>query len=419
MRRALARDERGFAIVGVVMLVLALTILGLSLFSLSSYESQFINRSLDGQRAFDAASRGIERAKFQILKSGLLENSNWGMPYDGVDSVRAWQVVSGTTYTSGTVNAGVPVNLRAYGRVRTAVTTVEGQFQPRQSSDYYRWLFATSGRITVSTGGPGFPPPRFQTVSMTGWAWQTTSPWNWIPNVLWTNPPDSLRQGGGVPVPPLGPYLVAHPVAGMPMVPRSVISGNPFYDLDVPGPDPGYFTSNFSSSGVPDFSLLEALGTVTIRVRGAAVWVLPSGVAFLSSVKIEPLAGGGTNNCLVIVAGQSSGVNYPPLGMWFEQGIESTIPVILVTSSMCQIHQVSNSSNLAVNYLSVYARDIDLEGPLVSSGAKLTLRHAKNHPNDAPGALLDWLVQKGALPNGSTGQPALTLIPGTWKLTSN
>jgi hypothetical protein len=44
-------DDRGFVIVGVVMFVLALTILGLSLFSLSSYESQFLNRSLAREQA--------------------------------------------------------------------------------------------------------------------------------------------------------------------------------------------------------------------------------------------------------------------------------------------------------------------------------------------------------------------------------
>ena len=41
-------EASGFVLVGVVMIALALTILGLSLFSLSGYESQFLDRSSGG-----------------------------------------------------------------------------------------------------------------------------------------------------------------------------------------------------------------------------------------------------------------------------------------------------------------------------------------------------------------------------------
>src|SRR6266516_3851897 len=68
-RDAAARDtrspeQRGFVLVGVVMFVLALTILGISLFTLSNYESQFFDASYNQSQAFYDALSGIERTKY-------------------------------------------------------------------------------------------------------------------------------------------------------------------------------------------------------------------------------------------------------------------------------------------------------------------------------------------------------------------
>ncbi len=54
------RPERGFVLVAVVMFVLALTILGFSLYGLSSYEGQFLSRSLATQQSLYRAEGGQE-----------------------------------------------------------------------------------------------------------------------------------------------------------------------------------------------------------------------------------------------------------------------------------------------------------------------------------------------------------------------
>src|SRR6266487_6565136 len=78
--RRVPGGERGFVLVGVVMLVLALTILGLSLFSLSSFESQFLGRSLDGACAFHAANGGLDRARFALAATESLQSVRVGLP---------------------------------------------------------------------------------------------------------------------------------------------------------------------------------------------------------------------------------------------------------------------------------------------------------------------------------------------------
>ena len=58
-----ARDERGFILVGVVTFMLALTILGLSLFALSTYEAQFFYSSAAREQSLQNSESGMEVVK--------------------------------------------------------------------------------------------------------------------------------------------------------------------------------------------------------------------------------------------------------------------------------------------------------------------------------------------------------------------
>ena len=51
-------EARGFMLVGVVMFMLALTILGMSLFALSSYEAQFYTASASREQSMQNAESG-------------------------------------------------------------------------------------------------------------------------------------------------------------------------------------------------------------------------------------------------------------------------------------------------------------------------------------------------------------------------
>ncbi len=79
-----AGAQRGFALVGVVMFILVLTILGLSLFSLTGYESQFMQRSLDRAEAFHAAAGGLDRARFALTRLEQLAAVKQGLPLDAI-----------------------------------------------------------------------------------------------------------------------------------------------------------------------------------------------------------------------------------------------------------------------------------------------------------------------------------------------
>jgi hypothetical protein len=79
-------SERGFVLPGVVMFVIVLTILGLSLFTLSSYEAQFMNSTLDETQAFYLANGAMDRARYLLASTHLLQsvstNLGVGVDYD-------------------------------------------------------------------------------------------------------------------------------------------------------------------------------------------------------------------------------------------------------------------------------------------------------------------------------------------------
>ena len=411
---AAAANERGFVLVGVVMFVLALTILGISLFSLSSYESQFMGRSLAEEQTFNNACSGIERGKFQISSgSKLLESAGTGFPSEGVDSVVAWQMVAGSPVRVGPVDWNLPVFVRAYATGGGAFRELEGTYQASNAEDYYRRLFTVVGPIVATTD-----PSRVNRTVFQGDGWQTSGGSGWKSLVNWATPPDSLRYGPVIPTPSVAGYIPAKMATAATVPPDSLGPGIPLYTLDASGYPIRYFTSNFSSSGIPDFSLQEARGLTHIRVRGACVWVLPHGAFFQSKVQIEPIDASASS--LVIVAGPSTGTNYAITGVWFDNGVTSTsgIPLILVSNSRVKFQQNSLTEYTTLPYLSVFASSFEVSGP--NSPYTMTFVHSRTAPEDTPGTgLIDYLVSQGALPNGSFSTTGLTLVPGTWRQSSN
>ena len=87
--RRCAASERGFVLVGVVMFVLALTILGLSLFALSSYEAQFQTSSYLSGQAFNVAQSGVEHVKFVLAHKKRLQDVRTSLYPNGVVYARA------------------------------------------------------------------------------------------------------------------------------------------------------------------------------------------------------------------------------------------------------------------------------------------------------------------------------------------
>jgi hypothetical protein len=149
--RAVRDDGRGFVLVGVAMFILVLTIVGLSLFSLSGFESQFMNKSMHYSQAFSAASGGLERARFALLATHRLESVQQDLPREGVIYARA---VQGTdpngADSSGTYDLnGDDIWVRVRARDGAGETELMAKFHPGTASeDYYKRLI-TARQLNV------------------------------------------------------------------------------------------------------------------------------------------------------------------------------------------------------------------------------------------------------------------------------
>src|SRR5438128_1554566 len=124
--------ESGFVLIGVIMFVLALTILGLSLFSLSGYEVAFLGSSLDDTRAFYDALGGIDRAKFCMAESQLqtLADVKNGLPIEGVVYARARYVGTDDSTSAVLWDGTKKVEIRVVAVENKARRVVEAQFTP-------------------------------------------------------------------------------------------------------------------------------------------------------------------------------------------------------------------------------------------------------------------------------------------------
>src|SRR5438309_11693254 len=102
------------------MYVLALTNLGLSLFALSSYEGQFVERSTRSLRALDAALSGVEHAKFVLTQKRTLQDVRASLYPNDVVYASARRTDGADPDTVGSLD-DVPVNVPIAIRVLTNV----------------------------------------------------------------------------------------------------------------------------------------------------------------------------------------------------------------------------------------------------------------------------------------------------------
>lgn len=418
------RAERGFVLVGAVMVVLALTILGLSLFSLSSYENQFLRASVDQQRAFYAASGGLERVKLNLASGGRLEHSWFGFPDATVDSARAWQWKAGVMVESGPIEPGI-VHVRVHARSGASRSTVSGRFLLSTVSSTYRRLFTLSNGITVQDNN--------QTINLDGKIYHRNTTSTWESRVTWMNQAskDSVRRGcTWIEDPDVQSIFDLRPQATLrdpPLVLRGTLPGAVAnWHFDAQDLQPGWFrapTDTVSSKFPFSFMYLGSndppLATpFTLRVRGPAVWVLPNGFYGFAEVTVDTL-GDGRDAALVILAGPNRlPGDWSDLSVRFENGIHNprNIPIILVSSRRVDLYG-NSSSDRTLSYLSLYARDLRLEG---KTNYKFFLRHPMNSTHDQAGGLIDRLIAWGALPNaGATTSGQLQLIAGSWQETRN
>lgn len=420
-RYRMTASDSGFVLIGVVVFVLALTILVLSLYGLSSYEAQFFQRSLDGEQAFQSAVGGIERAKCRLVQTSLLQSVADSLPLENVTTALAIQDSNST----GAVHwQGTDVTIRVTAQVNGQERTIEGQFTPHQTQNYYSKVITTSREIVVedssSAGGP--KTDRRFTVDLRGAVWEGISPPDfstWTP--ILHSQPDSIRTTP-VPTPDLATYFASHPVSAATPAPH--ITSPEIFTLTAPQNDVAYFCAPNGSSRNDFYYNTVTSSEIKVLVQGLAVWEFPRGLRFDGLLRISALGGG--NCCLVIVTGQTgpqpAPENDPEMGIRLFSGVivEPGISLIIVSNGRVYIQHLDNASGTTcmAGDVAIYSQNLWLTGSDQSPPAPITqkymiLQHLVTGDLDKKYIpLLSGTLPGSNLANGNS----LALVPGTWRV---
>jgi hypothetical protein len=349
-RRPIRSEASGFVLVGVVMFVLALVILGLSLFSLSSYEGQFVERDKSTDAAFYSASSGIEHAKFVLARReslGLVSARLFPSP--DVVYARAQRLDNGDTVGSiRDMPDGTPIEIRVMARVRNERRMIHARFIPVQTDNVYKRLItAVDGLHVASTLAADTTKLACGTLSVLGDILLTTpdASWNACAAVI----PGSVRYDDA-PVPDLATYwtrfwdlavevqsdpsgrLAFQGGANMPGGPSDIVfvktTQDPNNDV-YPGENASDFSESMVARSTPPRIHMEGDGPKTY------IWMLDHGLRIAQRLDTDGPTRMDPGDCLVIVARHMNKPGYDHIGIWFSHtmGYNPDLPVILVSDA--------------------------------------------------------------------------------------
>lgn len=430
---ARAAAERGFVLIGVVVMVLALTIIGISLYSLSGYEVQFFGRSYDERRATYAASGGVELVKMLVTSpignpaTARLSSAGLAVGREGVTSAIAWQ--TNPNDTSGPVQSGKPVFIRVTATVNGQAYTAGGMFTPSGRRNPYQYLYTMSGLLRYADpGDPPAPAPwnARGDVVVRGNSWQNVPPsdttWKTAPFV---NVGTSFKTDASqAPLPASAQFITAH-WAGATQVSMNISGGGPTQvnriDFDAED-DPTFFRlRNTDPNGITDPLVLSSYDFVSgrnlrIRVAGTAVWLVPAGLYFNNGVTVERLSGGTTPNLVIVVGPNGRYPGATDIGPFFENGIEianrTDVNVWVVTHGSIKDKEAGGASdhNVAESICFFGLNYTMLPGYRVNPANQMVRKYAPSM-----GPVADDLLSRGLLPQPIGGiSTGLDLVPGTW-----
>ncbi len=406
------------------MFVLALTILGLSLFSLSSYEAQFMGRSTDEGQAFYYATGGIERAKYILAAKNKLSAVTNGLPIEGVETAEA-------RWADGAVQDDITqtdwmnereVVLRVEGAFHGTRKAVEGHFKLYRPMDIYERAITTSSGVYVEPNPDNTHGAALATY-VTGECWQN-SPDTWRGAVPTEHPGIYGVKVGYAPTPQAAPYIASWaPTATA----TSAVHGTSSFSLHAGGAPYKHFLGPVAVGGPggDEFGYFNTASSVTINVDGTVLWMFDRGVRFEHFVEVT----GGTNDVLIIVAEKSTAAftpfpgatGFPDAGIWFAGGLRSAqVPVILVTDGTLALDHLTNDptpDNEHFYYLTLFGGAIYLKGPPGNHQQRVCHHPGQGtSPANLDEYVLDPLYENGLLPNVSGSRNGtLTLVPGTWR----
>jgi hypothetical protein len=420
-------------LVGVVMFVLALTILGISLFSLSSYEAQFFGRSNDDAAAFYAALGGIERAKFAVLRTKNLTAAGQNLPIGDIVYARACKYPHGTpialTDTLGPFNWGQQVEVRVLAVHNGQRRMIEQRFTLDEPKTVYRRLITAYNGVKIVSYEPGDPqdaahyrPPQ---TFVDGECHQYVSDITWD-TMAQTDPgfTRTVIANESVPHPDVVNYRASHLASAITVPPNGNQGqglGTHKYNLTAGGNGTTTFYETSGLNGISpytndQYSVFVSNGAAPqITVSGTAIWLMQYGFWSDPPVNVVPAAGA-INPVLIMVAGTPSGPPIDNAAEYFLGGLNSTVPVILVTDGGVDIEMLSQpNASMTIPYLSIFADRVLLGGPLPPAA---TYSAHFIHPSTftAIDNILDALYDLGLLPNSNAGLSASAPpVHRTWR----
>ena len=430
--QALTRPDArgGFVLVGVVMFVLALTILGMSLFAISGYEATFLGESRDETAALYQAEGGVDMVCQILAQAGdSLASAHLAEGYAGVLHAVAYQTNSlNETDSTHAIDFGSPVTVVVTALDGDQTRTVSGRFIPKPAVDYYKRLFTVSGTqvsLSPSTGTllipvsiyietQGISEPvnsRLHTVrpAPSDEVWQaSTTDSTWIQRTAWSKTRPLLL--GSVPVPNTADLYARQIASGTPYAPQQIDSTLIFNQH---AGAVGYYVTPANSDSNYSFAY-SAGGTLELNVKGTVVWMLPRG--FRSDNQVNVQAYDSSPTTLVMVGSpnplRTGAGNDPRIGLWFFGGINVApgVSIILVSDGQVNIEgNNSGNASVAAANMSVFSEGLYLMGP------KAPFFLDFSHPTSMD-ALIGNLESIGALPGATGAAPAaFTLIPGSWQ----
>jgi hypothetical protein len=448
-------DERGFVLVGVVMFILALTILGLSLFALSSYEAQFQTASYLSGQAFNVAQGGVEHAKFVLANMTWLQDVRTSLYPSGVIYARARRLDGVDPDTVGKIADlpnGTPLEIRVLANLNGERRMVESHFTIDQSEAPYKRLMSITDSLYANPlqveDEVTVPFPACGNTWFNGEVWEGGKAGKDWANCADASPSsirDSWKSPAALPTPDVNSFFTQH--INDPATVSIGVDTTGLNNFDVILTDANssdkkvtYFkTDGYDSRGIASLYIRKRPSpilqpwTMRVHVSGWVVWMLPKG--FRTEGQVEVI--GSASDCLVIVAGSAkdsmesdmpdSLITTPPLIISPSLAIRSSlksqnVPVILVTDGWAVIEHAYWPfwlSGETVNYLTVFAR----AGLFAAARVQvpplavdyMNLNHPLNSSYDQKNQLIDRLINQGALPNAQSGGVKLTPVAGTWR----
>lgn len=410
--------ESGFVIVGVVMFVLALTILGLSLFSLSSFEAQFMARSMHEARALHNAIGGLERVKHALAGVDSLQAAKL-CEDDGLIYANARPVLGPATYgdSIGPVpwSGNTVVELRCTGASGGVERTVVAQYDPNRGGEIYENLIVSSTGVTVTQYHPAHGYDAAANTYLRGSIWQTSGDISYAGIVAEITEPPTVSPA---PTPNAASYL-SDP-AWTPSVPPVDFSNldQPKIILNAAGSDYMHFWAPPGFPGVDGYAWYNNKDT-DIEISGTAVLMFSGGAYSNGNVRVIATPGPPRDRLIIVATQDAAG-----RGLEFHGGMHSPdVSVILVSDGRVSLRHVDDFPNPgAFLWLSVFANGVRLlapdgiENPPGSGKFPLMLLNHTAPYSPPDDVILDDLISWGILP-GLSGAAStdFVLIPGTWR----